>query len=89
MQQFHCVVLSKQSLDLSTGQGERASVELHIAAGHLRDTVGLSSKVVGDNERFTRFTSLTACFITCSAFFPSGRFELNNSQTRLKMICAP
>jgi hypothetical protein len=44
MLQFHCVVLSERSCDSSTGQGERASVERPIAAGHLQDTVGLSNE---------------------------------------------
>jgi hypothetical protein len=53
MLQFQRVVLSEQSCDLSTGQGERASVEHRVAAGHLQDAVGLSSKMWGNNERFT------------------------------------
>ena len=80
MLQFHCVVLSEQSCDSSTGQGERASVELPIAAGHLQDTVGLSNEMLGDDERFTRSTSLAVCFMTCFASFPSERFKLNKSQ---------
>jgi hypothetical protein len=39
MLRFHCVVLSELSCDSSTDQGERASFERRIAAGHLRDTV--------------------------------------------------
>jgi hypothetical protein len=44
MLQFHCVVLSEWSCDSLMGQGERASVERRIAAGHLQDAVGLSDK---------------------------------------------
>ena len=40
---FHCVALSEQSCDSSTGQGERASVELPNETGHLQDTVGTSN----------------------------------------------
>ena len=65
MLQSHCVVLSKQSCDLSMDQGETTSVELPIAAGHLQDTVGLSNEMLGDDERFTRSTSLAVCFTTC------------------------
>ena len=41
---FLHVVLSKQICDLSTDQGETASVERHFAAGHLQDTVGLGNE---------------------------------------------
>ena len=37
-----CVELSEQSYGSLMGQAGRASVERRIAAGHLRDTVGLS-----------------------------------------------
>jgi hypothetical protein len=78
--QFHCVVRSKQSCDLSTGQGERASVELPIATGHLQHTVCLRNEMLGDDERFTRSTSLAVCFMTCFASFPSEWFKLNGTQ---------
>jgi hypothetical protein len=39
MLRFHCVVLSEQSCDSSTGQGEKASAERPVAAGHLQDTI--------------------------------------------------
>jgi hypothetical protein len=89
MLQFHCVLLSKQRCDLSTGQGEKASVELPIAAGHLQDTVGLSDKMLGDDERFTESTSPAACFITCSAFFPSKQFKIQHFSDSTEMIYAP
>jgi hypothetical protein len=81
MPQFHCVVPSKQSCDLLTGQGERASIELPIAAGHLQDTVGLSNEMLGDDKHFARSISLAVCFMTCFTSFPSERFKLINSQT--------
>jgi hypothetical protein len=71
------------------GQGERASVELPVGDGHLQDTIGLRNEKLGDNERFTRSTSLAACLMTCFASFPSERFKLNKSQALLEMICAP
>ena len=40
----HGVALSERSCDSLTGQGERASSERPIAAGHLQDTVGLGSE---------------------------------------------
>ena len=40
---FVHVVLSKQSFDLPTDQGERASIERPFSAGHLQDTVGLGN----------------------------------------------
>jgi hypothetical protein len=45
MLRFLYVVLSKRSSDLTTDQGETASVEPPLAAGHLQNIVGL------DNER--------------------------------------
>jgi hypothetical protein len=62
MLRFHCVELSEQNCDSSTGQEERASIEHCTAAGHLRDTVGLSNetldeKVGKNNKRFIPFTS--------------------------------
>ena len=83
---------SKQSCDLSTGQGERASVELPIAAGHLQDTVGLGNEIneiSGDNERFARSTSLAVCLMTFFVSFPSEWFELNKPQASPKMHRAP
>jgi hypothetical protein len=44
MLQFLYVVPSEQSFDLSTGQGERASVEPPIAVVHLQDNVDLGNK---------------------------------------------
>jgi hypothetical protein len=44
MLRFPCVVLSERSCDLLMGQGERASVELPSAVGHLEDTVSPSNK---------------------------------------------
>jgi hypothetical protein len=56
MLRSHYVVLSEQSCDSSTGQGERANVERPVAAGHLRDTVGLS------NERWEKtVTNVSFC----------------------------
>ena len=60
MLQFHCIVLSEQSCGSSMGQGQKASVERPIAAGHLQDIVSLISKMLGDNERFTLTTSLSS-----------------------------
>ena len=58
MLQFHYVVLSERSCDSSTGQGERASVERPVAAGHLQDTVGLSNeRWEKNNKRFILFIS--------------------------------
>jgi hypothetical protein len=42
----HYVELSERSFDSSTGQGERASVELPVVAGHLQDIVGLSNEML-------------------------------------------
>jgi hypothetical protein len=44
MLRFLYVVLSKRSTDLSTGQGETASVQRPVVAGHLQNTVGLSNE---------------------------------------------
>ena len=44
MREFHGVGLSERCCDLLTGQGERASVELPVAAGHLQDTVSLCNE---------------------------------------------
>jgi hypothetical protein len=44
MLRFRGVELSEQSFDSWTGQGEITTVERHIAAGLLQDTVGLSSE---------------------------------------------
>ena len=52
MLRFPCVAPSERSCDSWTGQGERASVELPIAAGHLQQAVGLSKEILEDNERF-------------------------------------
>ena len=58
MLQFRCVVLSEQSCDSSTGQGERASVERPVAAGHLQNTVSLSNERLEKyNKRFILFIS--------------------------------
>ena len=48
--QSHYVELSEQSFDSSTGQGERASVELPIAAGHLQVAVGLGNEMLECHE---------------------------------------
>jgi hypothetical protein len=45
MLQFRFVELSGQSCDLSTGQGERASVEHLVVVVHLHDIFGLSNKM--------------------------------------------
>jgi len=58
MLQFQRVVLSEQSCDLSTGQGERASIERYIAAGHLRDTV--QDTVSLSNERWVNETNVSS-----------------------------
>jgi hypothetical protein len=44
MLRSQAVVLSEQSCDSSTGQGERASVERPVGAGHLQDAVCLSNE---------------------------------------------
>jgi hypothetical protein len=55
---FHYVLLSEQSFDSSTGQGGRASIEHHVAVGHLQDPVGLSHESWEENnERFILFIS--------------------------------
>jgi hypothetical protein len=51
MLQFRCAELSKQSCDSSMGQEERASIECCTAAGHLRDTVSLSSEKVEKKQQ--------------------------------------
>jgi len=43
MLRFLYVVLSEQSFDSSTGQGEKASVEHPIAFDHLKNIVGLGN----------------------------------------------
>ena len=58
MQQFLYVVLSEQNFDSLTGQGERASVELPIAAVHLNHIVGLDNEMWRENnQRFVLFIS--------------------------------
>jgi hypothetical protein len=54
MLRFLYVVLSKRSSDSSTDQGETASVERPFAAGHLRNTVGLSNER-GEREKQQTF----------------------------------
>jgi hypothetical protein len=54
MLQFLYVVLSKQSSDSSTDQGETASVEYLFVAGRLQNTVGLG------NKRWER-TNVSSC----------------------------
>jgi len=54
-------MLSERSFDLSTGQGERASVEPPIAVVHLQDIVGLGDEMSrGNNERFVLLISFNA-----------------------------
>jgi hypothetical protein len=50
-----CVVLSEQSYDSSTGQGERASVERPFVAGHLQDTSVSATKGGG------KATNVSSC----------------------------
>ena len=70
--QSHCDELSERRCDSSMGQGERASVEFPVAAGHLQDMIGLNNEMLeGDDKRFTRSTSLAVCFMTCFVSFPS------------------
>ncbi len=58
MLRFLYVVPSEQSSDLSTGQGERASVEPPIAVVHLQDVVGPDSELQRvNNKRFILFIS--------------------------------
>ena len=45
-------MLSGQSHDLPTGQGEKASGGCPIAAGHLQDTINPKNKLLGGDERF-------------------------------------
>ena len=80
MLQFHCVVLFEQSCgsSMGQGQGQKASVERHIAACHLEDIVSLHSKMLGDNELFPSATSLAICFMTCFASVPSEWFKLDS-----------
>ena len=55
---FHCAVLSEQSCDSLTGQGERASIERRIAAGRLQDIVrSQQQRVKNNNKRFILFIS--------------------------------
>ena len=51
MLHFYGVVISEQSCGSLTGQGEKASVERHIAAGHLQDTVVSGSQQRKEGER--------------------------------------
>ena len=55
MLQSHCIVLSEQSCDLSMGQGERASVERPVAAGHLHNTVGFENEKWGKQQQTFHF----------------------------------
>jgi hypothetical protein len=48
--QSHCVGLSERSCGLSTGRGERASVEPLVVAGHLQDAVGLGNEMLKWSE---------------------------------------
>ena len=77
MLQFHCAVLSGQSCDSSTGQEERASVERRIAAGHLKDTVGLTKR------KREKTTNVSSC---------SSRLTFGEEQLRVEVstgdICA-
>jgi hypothetical protein len=57
MLRFPCVEPSERSCDSSTGQGERASVERPVLAGHLQNAVGLGRKVAENDERFILFIS--------------------------------
>jgi hypothetical protein len=58
MLQFPYVVLSERSFDSSTGQGEKASVELPIAVVHLQDNVDLDNRTYWENDkRFVLFIS--------------------------------
>ena len=45
MQRSLYVVLSEQSIGLSTGQGGRATAERPFAAGHLQDVIGHGDEV--------------------------------------------
>jgi hypothetical protein len=57
-QQSQRVVLSEQICDSSMGQGGKAIVERPVAAGHLRNTVGLSnerSETITTNVSFCLF----------------------------------
>ena len=59
MLRFRCVAISEQNCDLSTGQGERAIVELPIAVGHLQDMINLGNKrLEGKTQRFILLISL-------------------------------
>jgi hypothetical protein len=62
MPSFLYVVLSKRSFDLSTDQGETASVGRPFAAGHLQNTIGLDNEGgrERDNKRFILFVSVDA-----------------------------
>ena len=59
MLQSLCVELSERSYGSSTGQGERSSVERHIAAGLLHNTVRQTQQQIDEkNGRFILFISL-------------------------------
>jgi hypothetical protein len=50
---FHYVVLSEQRCGSPMDQGERASVEFPVAAGHLQDTISPPNlNGENNNERF-------------------------------------
>ena len=58
MLQFLCVELSKQICDSSTGQGGRANLERHIAAGHLHlPSVSDEQRKRNNDKRFVLFIS--------------------------------
>jgi hypothetical protein len=50
-----CVEISEQICDSLMGQGERASAERRIAAGHLQGVVGLSK------EWWEKATDVSSC----------------------------
>jgi hypothetical protein len=62
MLKFLHIVLSKRRFDLSTDQGETASVESLFVAGHLKNTVSLGNErgKKRNNKRFILLISFNA-----------------------------
>jgi hypothetical protein len=85
MPRFPYVVLSKLSFDLSTDQGETASVECPFPAGHLQNTIGLGNEREREKQQTFHLVHFVWCLVKSDNALKSVRVILVLRETHTRM----